>query len=312
MSKVEIKVETAKTDEAVKIIVDESTKAETYIVNETTAKTFKYVIAIDKKFAYAIDKFSNAIPFDERIKQGKDWNTCLEAIKSVNPKAKGHAVFNIACAIDPTILKLKDKIGDENYKKMSDERGKNAKLVTVLEQNTDANSETVNWKNAFNLTQEEATKLSTGRLLNINRAITKKAKLASEEPEEQKTQVIASDLINDMFILAKKHNITEHAICEEMEKYMVKYQSELHAKTMSDLVAKNKQMQEEQNLVNQRLAVANAKKLNQQSKKQTFEDNEKMNAKLEAQAKAKKNNNGYNALRDSRAGVALLAMTGSA
>lgn len=282
----QVKVQKAKTDEAVKIIIDEKTKAETYIVNEATAKTFNAVTAIDKKFATAINKFSNAISFDDRCQQGKDWNDCLATIRTVNEKATGRSVFNIACAIDPSIVKLKEKIGNENYLKMVDARGKNAKLVTILEENTDNKSETVNWKNAFNLTQDEATKLSTGRLLNINRALNKKT--SDAEPPKP---VIASDLINDMFILAKKHNITEHAICEEMEKYMLKYQSEAHAKVMSDLQAKNKDIQEQQQLVNSRLATANAKKLNAERKKAEAPKIAEANDKLEAEALEKKNRN---------------------
>ena len=280
----QVKVQKAKIDEAVKIIVDEKTKAETYIVNEATTKTFNAVTAIDKKFATAINKFSNAISFEDRCEQGKNWNTCLEAIRTVNEKATGRSVFNIACSLDPSILKLKEKIGNENYLKMVDARGKNAKLVTILEANTDTRSKTVNWKNAFNLTQEEATKLSTGRLLNINRALTKK----KETSEEQPKQITALDLVTDMFALAKKHKVTEHAICEEMQSIMVKYQSELHAKAMADLQAKHKEIEQEQQRINNRVAVANAKKLNAENKKLKAPEIEANNAILEQKAKDNK------------------------
>jgi len=116
----------------------------------------------------------------------------------------------------------------------------------------------------------------------------KDKKTANAEPD---APVIASDLVNDMFILAKKHNITEHAICEEMEKYMLKYQSELHAKAMSDLQAKNKDIQEQQQLVNSRMATANAKKLNAERKKAEAPKIAEDNAKLEASALEKKNRN---------------------
>ena len=281
-----VKVQKAKTDEAVKIIIDEKTKAETYIVNEATAKTFNAVTAIDKKFASAINKFSNAISFDDRCQQGTDWNACLETIRTVNEKATGRSVFNIACAIDPSIVKLKEKIGNENYLKMVDARGKNAKLVTILEANTDIKTETVNWKNAFNLTQDEATKLSTGRLLNINRALNKKT--ANAEPPKQ---VTALELITDMFALATKHKINEHAIAIELQSFMVKYQSELHAKEMSDLQAKNKDLREQQELVNTRLATANAKNLNANRKKAEAPKIAEVNDKLEAIALEKKNRN---------------------
>jgi hypothetical protein len=281
-----VKVQKAKTDEAVKIIIDEKTKAETYIVNEATAKTFNAVTAIDKKFASAINKFSNAISFDDRCQQGTDWNACLETIRTVNEKATGRSVFNIACAIDPSIVKLKEKIGNENYLKMVDARGKNAKLVTILEANTDIKTETVNWKNAFNLTQDEATKLSTGRLLNINRALNKKT--AKAEPPKQ---VTALELITDMFALATKHKINEHAIAIELEPFMVKFQSELHAKAMSDLQAKNKELREQQEVVNNRVATTNAKKLNANRKKAEAPKIVEVNDKLEAIALEKKNRN---------------------
>ena len=280
----QVKVQKAKTDEAVKIIIDEKTKAETYIVNEATAKTFNAVTAIDKKFATAINKFSNAISFDDRCQQGEDWNACLETIRTVNEKATGRSVFNIACAIDPSIVKLKEKIGNENYLKMVDARGKNAKLVTILQENT--NGETVNWKNAFNLTQDEATKLSTGRLLNINRALNKKT--ANAEPPKP---VTALELITDMFALATKHKINEHAIAIELEPFMVKFQSELHAKEMSDLQVKNKELREQQEVVNNRVATTNAKNLNANRKKTEAPKIAEVNDKLEAIALEKKNRN---------------------
>lgn len=114
----------------------------------------------------------------------------------------------------------------------------------------------------------------------------KDKKTADAEPPKP---VTALDLVNDMFALAKKHKITEHQLASELEAFMVKYQSELHAKAMSDLQAKNKDLLEQQQIVNNNVARTNAKKLNAENKKLEAPKIEANNARIEAEAKEKEN-----------------------
>ena len=275
----QVTVQKAKADEAVKIIIDETTKAETYIVNEATAKTFNDVTAIDKKFATAINKFSNAISFDERVQQGKDWNACLATIRTVNEKATGKAVFNIACAIDKSIVKLKEKIGDENYIKLVDARGKNAKLVTILEANTDIKTETVNWKNAFNLTQDEATKLSTGRLLNINRALNKK-----KENAEAPKPVTAFDLWTAFKEQMNKHSISMHQMLPEMLADIKQVEDEDLQKQLRDIQEDKQQKIDVVNTANAKAIHEHSKQVGTLKRSAKFVVNQVNNSKLEQKA----------------------------
>jgi len=95
----------------------------------------------------------------------------------------------------------------------------------------------------------------------------KTAKDKKTKDAEPDAPISALTLITDMLAEAKKHKITEHAIALELQSFMVQYQSELHAKEMSDLQAKNKDLLEQQAVVNTRLATTNAKNLNANRKK---------------------------------------------
>ena len=119
----------------------------------------------------------------------------------------------------------------------------------------------------------------------------KTAKDKKTKDAELDTPISALTLITDMLAEAKKHKITEHAIALELQSFMVQYQSELHAKEMSDLQAKNKDLLEQQAVVNTRLATANAKNLNADRKKAEAPKIAEVNDKLEAIALEKKNRN---------------------
>ena len=262
-------------------------------VSNDTIALMDSVTTIDKVYDKKLDTLNKGIfGLANTLKLGNFISELHEIVKEAtgldaSDSKDARNVNTILQSISPDFKAL---CTGNNKKELNDRRRHAKKLAITIPENF----ETINGVTFIDFNAmvgtNDISKFSPSSLVQkiSSNKTAKDKKTADAEPE---APVIASDLVNDMFALAKKHKITQHAICEEMEKYMIKYQSELHAKAMLDLQAKNKDLIEQQQRVNNKLAVSNAKKLNAETKKLKAPEIEATNARLEAEAKDKKNRN---------------------
>ena len=263
-------LDTTKDNLTIKAISSDNPKEPVQLsVSTTVLNAMESIVVSDTSFSKKLDTLNKGtFALADTCKLGVFISEMQDAVKDatgLNVANKGDTtkVNAILQAISP---KFKTLCTGENKSELTRRRADAKTLANTIPENLEViNGVTFIDFNAMVGTNDISNLKPKTLVQKISKNKTAKDKKTSDaEPE---APVSALTLITDMLAEAKKHKISEHAIALELQSFMVQYQSELHAKEMSDVQAKNKDLLEQQQLVNNRVATANAKNLNANRKK---------------------------------------------